>query len=433
MSENFGVRRAAHNSLMKIHTGERYSNIEIDSFLKQCNFSDADRGLYTRLVYGVIERALTLDHIISQYSARKVDSLDKATLTALRLGIYQCVYMDKIPEFAAVSESVDTAPAKAKGYVNGVLRSFLRQKKKFTLPEEKSVKALSVKYSVSEGVAKILLDSYGEEKCEGILKAFFVLPSVTLRVNTEKTTVEALAEKIPESKIGSKGCDTLWVPTLSEKARKAIENGECFVQDEASRMCTLVLGAKEGERIADVCAAPGGKSFSAAIDMKNKGELYSFDLHENKLSLIRKSAERLGLSIIRTAERDARNPDEALLSSCDRVLCDVPCSGIGVLGKKPEIRYKADFSAERLPKIQFDILKESSAYVKENGVLVYSTCTLNRHENEEVVTKFLSECESFVPEEFSVHEKRSENGMLTVFPDSDGTDGFFIAKLRKVK
>ena len=224
--------------------------------------------------------------------------------------------------------------------------------------------------------------------------------------------------------------DIITVPVLSEDVRRGICEGLWFVQDEASRAASAVLGARPGERVADVCAAPGGKSFSLAIDMENRGELYSFDLHKNKLSLIKKTAENLGLSCIRVAERDARDPNPALLSGCECVLCDAPCSGIGVLGKKPEIRYKAAESAERLPSVQYGVLCGASSYVKDGGVLVYSTCTLNRAENEDVVKRFLNSHKSFTLVPFSA-AGQSCDGMLTFLPHVTGTDGFFVAKMMK--
>ena len=426
------TRRAAHESLMKIAKSGRYSNIEIDSYLKNSDgMSDADRALYTRLVYGVIERQLTLDHIISQYTTRAVSSIDEATLTSLRLGIYQIVYMDRIPEFAAVSETVDTAPPRSRGFVNGVLRSFLRGGKKFSLPCGTSPEELSVRFSTSADVCKVLTNSYGADTAEQILEAFFAPERICLRINTLKTTTDAARDTVGYAVSGTYSADTIKVTSLTEEVRAGLRDGRWFVQDEASRICTVVLGARPGERIADVCSAPGGKSFSAAIDMENVGEVHSFDLHANKLSLISKTAERLGLDVIKVAPRDARDPDPELIERCDRVLCDAPCSGIGVLAKKPEIRYKAADSADRLPQIQYDVLCGAASYVKDGGVLVYSTCTLNKRENEDVVERFLETHPEFSPCEFTVSALESKNGMLTLFPHLTGTDGFFIAKLIK--
>ena len=430
---SFSVRNAAADSLIKIEKCGRYSNIEIDSSLKNVrNIPDADRALYTRLVYGVIERQITLDHIISQYSAKAVGEIDTETLTSLRLGIYQLVYTDRIPDFAAVSETVDTAPRRSRGFVNGVLRSFLRAGKKFSLPEEKTAEALSVRYSANADVCRILSDSYGVEAAEHILEAFFAPQSITLRVNTLKCTPEEALSMLDGAKAGLHCSDTLSVPSLNDAVRVGIEKGLWFVQDEASRITASVLGAKRGETVADVCAAPGGKSFSIAIDMENTGMLHSFDLPENKLSLIKKTAERLGITSITTEARDARKPDTALIGKCDRVLCDAPCSGIGVLGKKPEIRYKASESAARLPEIQYSVLCGAAEYVKDDGVLVYSTCTLNRAENEDVVKRLLTSHGDFKLAPFTAAGQDCD-GMLTFMPHVTGTDGFFVSKMIKKK
>ena len=427
-------RAAAHASVTAVMKSGRYSNLEIDSVLKSNEFStDADRALYTRLVYGVIEKKITLDHIISQYSSRDVKDVDLPTLNALRLGVYQLVFMDKIPDFAAVSESVSTAPAKSKGFVNGVLRSLLRADKKYSLPEGDSAEDMSVRFSASVEVCGILIDSYGAETAEKILGA--LAPGrIDLRINTTKISVKEAEELLGTAAENPYLPDVLSVTTLTDAARRGIGEGLWFVQDTASGICTKVLGAMPHERVADTCAAPGGKTFSAAIDMGGAGEVFSFDLHENKLSLIKKTTERLGLSCVAVAERDAREPDPTLCGTCDRVLCDAPCSGIGVLAKKPEIRYKADEGAARLPGIQYDVLCGASEYVKPGGVLVYSTCTLNRRENDEVVSRFLSEHPCFRAVDFEVPAKNgkdlvSHGGMLTIFPHEAGCDGFFVAKM----
>lgn len=438
--KNDTVRKAAHRSLMTIMKNGRYSNLEIDSVLKNStDMTDADRALYTRLVYGVIERRITLDHIISQYTSRKLKDIDPAALNSLRLGLYQLVYTDRIPDFAAVSETVDTAPSKAKGFVNGVLRSFLRSGKKFTLPEGESAQAMSVRYSVSEDVVSVLLDSYGAEETSKILEAFFTPEKVCLRVNTLMISVEEAMGMLPGCDSGSYCSDILRVPSVDKTVRDGIDSGLWFVQDEASRIATRTLGAKRDETVADTCAAPGGKTLSAAIDGEGECDVFSFDLHENKLSLIRSAAARLGLVRITAEKRDAREPKDQLVGKCDRVLCDAPCSGLGVLGKKPDIRYKDGDSVGKLPEIQYGVLCGASKYLKAGGVLVYSTCTLNKKENEEVVERFLKENGDFAPVDFSFESKNglstleSRGGMLTLFPHVSHTDGFFVAKMIKVK
>ncbi len=425
------ARGAAAASLLKIERLGRYSNIEIDSLLKgDSSLSDADRALYTRLVYGVIERRLTLDCIISQYSAKPVASVDAETLTALRLGIYQLLYTDRIPDFAAVSASVDTAPRRSRGFVNGVLRSFLRAGKDYSLPSGADAEAMSVRHSTGVDICRVLSDSYGAAVAEELLEAFHSAEGVTLRVNTLKISPEAALDLL-DGATRSKYCDdSIKIKALDRTARDGLEHGYWFVQDTASRIATAIFGARPGETVADVCAAPGGKSFSAALDMNDRGQLFSFDLHENKLSLIRRTAERLGITCITADARDARKPSEKLIGKCDRVLCDAPCSGIGVIGKKPELRYKSLDTIGALPDIQLDVLCGASCYVRDGGVLMYSTCTLNKRENEEVVARFLERHGEFSLCPFD-SPVRSDSGMLTLMPHIHGTDGFFIAKMIK--
>jgi 16S rRNA (cytosine967-C5)-methyltransferase len=264
---------------------------------------------------------------------------------------------------------------------------------------------------------------------------------MTLRVNTEKTTPEKLTSELTEAGLTvlpSLYADTaLRVPEGAITATEAFERGDFFIQDEASQLCVAALDAKPDGVVVDTCACPGSKSFGIALSMENRGEVHAFDLHKSKLSLITGGAERLGISIITAEERDARNPNPDLLGKCDRVLCDVPCSGLGVIAKKPEIRHKDLTESARLPAIQAAILEASAGYLKPGGVLVYSTCTILPAENQEVVRGFLAAHPEFEPLDFSfpagdgsVADITSEEGMVTLLPDANRTDGFFIARMR---
>lgn len=413
-------RSAALDSLIAVERDGRYTNLEINSSLEKSGLSDADRGLYTRLVYGVTERRLTLDHIIAQYSAKAPEDLDSDVLTALRLGIYQLVYMDRIPDHAAVGETAGLVSGSKTGYVNAVLRSFLRAGKKYRLPDESDrVKYLSVKHSVPCELIEIIATSVPDGELDELLEAMNREPKTALRVNTLKISPAEAAELVG-GEISDKVGDIVTADSFGERERDGVEKGLWFVQDTASRLTTVTLDARPGELIIDTCACPGGKSFSAAIDMKNEGKLYSFDLHKNKLTLVEKGAERLGIGIISTEARDARKPKDELCGKADRVLCDAPCSGLGVLAKKPDIRYKDPESIVRLPEIQLDVLNGAAVYVKDGGTLVYSTCTLNCAENEEIAGKFLS-----------AHPEFELVSMRTYLPHRDGCDGFFCAKMRK--
>lgn len=437
------VRYVAFTSLLKCEVKQSYPNIEIDSAIEKHGITGVDRAFYTALVYGTIERKLTLDYIISLFSGRTIDKLDKEVLVALRMGVYQIKYMHSVPDHAACNECVElckkSGKRSASGYVNGVLREVIRNKDSIQYPDIKTdtVRYLSVYYSYPEWLCRMWLEDYGLEKCESLLAALNNSPDMTLRVNGLITNRDDILKFLSEKGIkAEKGIYSPYSVRLLQacpvSSLDILKDGRVFVQDEASQLCALVLGAKEGETVIDTCSCPGGKSFSTAINMNNKGKVHSFDLHANKLSLVRKGAEKLGISIIETREQDGSDYIRELEGKADRVLVDAPCSGLGVIAKKPDLRYKEKEALERLPIIQYKILSAASNYVKPGGVLVYSTCTVNIRENEEVVTRFLKYNKEFEAVDFEEQNGiSSENGMLTLYPDIHKTDGFFIAKLKK--
>lgn len=429
------VRFLARKSLVSLLKDGKYSNIEIDSSLSESDLPDKDKALYTRLVYGVTEKKLLLDYIISLHSSRSVDDIDIPSLVCIEIGLYQLLFTDRIPDFAAVSSAVDIAPPKTKGFVNGILRSFLRNEKKYPLPSSMSERDISVRHSVSESIAEVLKSSYGPEKCEKILTALNTEKGICLRINTLKTDKAEAQKYLEQNNIGYKESlytdDIIIVNQMNGAVRRGLADGLWFVQDEASCITAKIISPEKDDIIIDTCASPGGKSFSLAIDKKDKGRILSFDLHKNKLSLIEKGANTLGITCIKTAENDARRPIESLIGTADKVLCDAPCSGIGVIGKKPEIRYKNSDSFSSLPEIQAAVLRGASEYVKIGGFLYYSTCTLNTKENEETVLNFVKSNPCFTLCDFTFGNISSQNGMVTLFPDETGTDGFFISKMQK--
>ena len=424
-------RKLAFALLQKAERNDQYLNIALDHALEASGLGELDRALAATLVYGVTERRITLDHQIERLSSRPAAEIDLAVRTALRLGLYQLAYLDRIPAHAAVDESVSLVPRRASGFVNAILRAFTRAPE-LIFPERSAgiVPYLSVKYSVCAPLIEKLLAAYGEQTTEEILRGFEQKTSeTTLSVNTIKISREALAEKLSAN-------PTAFAPNGltvrgSIRALDGFAQGEFFVQDEASQLCVEALGAKAGELIIDVCSAPGSKSFGSAVRMKNQGQILSFDLHEKKLSLIRSSAERLGIDIIQAQAHDGRDPIPELFGKADRVLCDVPCSGFGVLGKKPELRYKDPAASEALPRIQRDILENACQYLKCGGVLVYSTCTIFPEENEKNVEGFLASHPEFSLTPFSVGHFECPEGMVTLLPHIHATDGFFIARLTK--
>ena len=422
-------RKIAYDVLVRCASAEQYSNIALDIAIKRANLTAPDRGLLTTLVYGVIERQITLDAIIKGLCSRGSEEISPDVRVLLRLGLYQLAFLDRVPDHAAVNETVNMAPKRNRGFVNAILRAFIRSEKKIPLPDKETDAALylSVKYSFSLALCRKFIDTFSLERAEELFAAFGETPDLTLRTNTLRISREELIQELEEqgihalptkeSEVGIRVCDKSPVTELYGFA-----DGLFFVQDEASQLCVKALDAKEGMRVLDACACPGSKSFGAAIDMNNCGEVISCDLHRNKLSLVESGATRLGISILTTEERDARNQNEEWLGTFDRVLCDVPCSGFGVFAKKPELRYKDPVASAALPDIQLAILKNASQYVKIGGKLLYSTCTLLPKENEENVSRFLSENNHFM-----LKEQR------TLYPDTDGTDGFFYAVMERIK
>lgn len=428
---NRNPRAVCFEALKKCEASGQYSNIALDLALKRNELSVSDRALVTTLFYGVIERKITLDYFISALSSRGLDGIDRDTRMLLRLGIYQLRFLDRIPDHAAINETVSLAPAKTRGFVNAILRSYTRRAAEIELPRaaDGEARALSVRFSVCEELADKLIRTFRYERCESILSSLEGKDAITLRANTLRISRDDLCAALggEPTELSPVGVRTSGQVT----SLYGYEDGLFYVQDEASQLCAMALGAKAGERIVDTCSCPGSKSFGIALDMTNSGELYSFDLHANKLSLVTSSAKRLGIDIIKTEERDARKPREDLIGKVDRVLSDVPCSGFGVLKKKPELRYKDPAVSAALPDIQYDILESSVRYLKTGGVLVYSTCTIFPEENERNIERFLANHKEFSLCPFEAGALKCEGGMVTFLPDEYGTDGFFIAKLIK--
>ena len=440
------------DTLCKVGAGQ-YANLTLDGVLRRADMSDADRHLYTALVYGTLERQVTLDFLIEQLSDRT--DIEDGVRWILRLGLYQLAYLDRVPDHAAIHETVELAPRRATGFVNALLRGYTRRMAGARTPVTPArwaeaypvlvgdaTRAMAVAYALPLPLCEKMRTAFGD-RAEAVMAAFLDKPPMAIRCNTLKTTPDELAARLT-----AEGCTVergrylphaLLVTEGNPLKGQAFADGLFFVQDEASQICVEVLGAAPNERLADCCACPGSKTFGSAIRMENRGEIHSFDLHKSKLSLIESGAERLGISVVQTEERDARNPDEALLGSMDRVLCDVPCSGLGVIAKKPEIRHKDLSACERLPAIQADILEAGAGYVKVGGTLVYSTCTWAEEENRLVVEGFLKNHPEFEPEDFTIPTRvegyadiLSCGGMVTLTPDRHGTDGFFVARMKRI-
>lgn len=389
----------------------------------------------TALFYGTVERMLTLSYAACQLSGRGKDALAPHTRRLLAMGLYQIYYM-QLPAYAAVNETVSLGKTPGeRALLNAVFRRALQEKTPPLPPKEKVARYLSVRESVPQETVKRFLSLFGRENTEALLTFYNRVSPLTLCLNPLKTSRPAYLALLKEQ--GWDASPSPFAPmgvkvfsSVSPTVLPGYGEGWFFVQDEASQLQTLALAPETGDRIIDVCACPGGKSFGALCHTGGGCEVYAFDIHKSKLPLIEKGAKRLGFSLS-VAAVDATVGKEDLFGKAERVICDVPCSGLGVLGKKPDLRYRP-ISAD-LPALQYRILETAARYLAPGGVLVYSTCTLLPEENEGNVRRFLSENPAYVPEEFGQGPVQSREGMLTLLPFVHGTDGFFIAKLRKRK
>lgn len=436
MSSNINIRRLALSLLTSCAAADRYSNLALDAALKKHDLTPADRGLLTLLVFGVIEKQITLDFYIDKLSTLPPSKIEPEVRMILRLGLYQLIYTDRIPDHAAVNETVDLAPHRASGFVNALLRRYLREKDGIALPGPDAglSQYLSVKYSFPPPLVERFTGIFGPGRAESLLSSFGHAPGLSLRVNTLKTTRADLLTRFTGAGVTASPTplspDGIRLDTAPLASLPGFDEGYFFVQDEASQLAVRALDARPGMTVTDACAAPGSKSFGAALTMENCGRVLSYDLHESKLSLIRSSAGKLGINIIEASPHDARVQIPELIGAADRVICDVPCSGYGVMAKKPEIRYKNLADATSLPEIQYAILENCSRYVKPGGFLIYSTCTLLPEENENNVTRFLAAHPDFSLSPFTAGALPVNGGMITLYPDTHGTDGFFIAKMK---
>lgn len=438
-------RNIALKVLLKIEQDNAYSNLALNYAIKENKLNSLDSSFVSALVYGVLEKQLTLDYIIKQYSKIPLRKIELKTKIILRMGILQLIFMDKIPESAAVNESVNLAKKhklqKSAGFINGILRSVTRAEVKYKLPDSSDkIYFYSIKYSVPQELVRLWLDSYGEDNTEKLLQSLCGRPKLCVRANTLKTNTNLLQESFADCNIKSTVVpfmpDALYLEnTGSIEHIKAYKDGLFHVQDLSSQLCVKYLDLKPHNVMFDVCSAPGGKSFTAAQLMQDKGKIFAFDLYDAKLNLIRNGAKRLGISSIVASKRDAAK-FSVQLPMADRILCDVPCSGLGVLSRKPEIRYKENLISEDLPQLQYKILCNSAKNLAVGGRLVYSTCTLNPKENNSNVSRFLEEHHDFcgvdikLPNEItrSFDEQPYE---ITLMPHTAGTDGFYFAVLER--
>ncbi|QZY57121.1 16S rRNA (cytosine(967)-C(5))-methyltransferase RsmB [Crassaminicella profunda] len=439
------ARKYVLDILVDIEKNNAFSNIAINRALKGKDIPNLDRRFISELVYGVLENKIYLDFIIGTFSKMKMKKINVKVLNILRMGLYQIIYLDKIPEFAAVDESVKLVKKvdyRSSGFVNGILRSFLRNKKDIKVPtmKEDKIKHLSITYSHPEWLVEKWMKEFGQDFTINLLKANNETPKLSVRTNTLKVTKEELIESFIKEDV-KVFPDTFVKEAIHISHLGNIENMEIYqkgffqIQDESSMLVAHVLAPKPGEFVIDVCAAPGGKTTHIAQLMKNNGKILARDIYNHKLKLINDNAKRLGIGMIKTEVFDAKELDESLLGKADKVLVDAPCSGLGIIRRKPELKYnKKPQDIEEISKLQLEILKNASKYVKKDGVLVYSTCTIEKEENMDIIKKFIKEHNDF--EMVDVNDTlpsnlKSEEKFLQLYPNTYKTDGFFICKLRR--
>lgn len=437
------AREAALKTLGAFRKNGAWSDAFLNNFIKKEGLPPRDAALASRLCYGVLQNKIHCDYYISAFSSVKLSKIEPLILDILELSVYQLLFLDKIPASAAVDEAVKMAKKhsnpRAAGFVNALLRRLSANSNNLppvsgdTLNER-----LSIKYSHPPALVSRLSEFLGGDSLEGLLAANNEITPITAQVNTLRTDSEKVL-----SALSAEGADAKPHPWLADciqisgggspEGSGVFSGGLITIQDAAARLAVTAAAPREGQRVLDACSAPGGKSFMAAILMQNKGEILAADINEKKLARIESGAERLGIDIIKTARMDATDRNDDFAGRFDLVIADVPCSGLGIIRKKPEIRYKSMEEIAGLPKIQLKILENLSYYVKKGGTLLYSTCTIIPEENEGVVSAFLAASGEFLPEGFElpVPVGRQESGMLTLYPHIHGTDGFFICKMRR--
>jgi 16S rRNA (cytosine967-C5)-methyltransferase len=435
------ARQTALDVLIACRKRAAWSNGVLKDYIERDKLDRRDAALATRLCYGILQHRGLLDFFLKQLLTGNIKDLHPLVRDILHMGLYQIYELDKVPDSAAVNESVTLAKKycrwqrSAPALVNAVLRNAVRTKGTLKIPT-----TLEDRYSHPKELISLLGSYVGQEKLEPMLAANNDTPLTVVQVNTLRTTTEALMEELKSEDVVA--LPHSWMPdclvlsnTGNLEKLKAFKEGLFYVQDAASRLAVMCAQIPQGEdiRVLDCCAAPGGKTFAAAIAMGGKGKVRSADIHRHKTTLIQHGADRLGLHNVLVREQDATENHPTWHGKMDVVLADVPCSGYGIIRKKPDIRYKDPKDMERLPELQLKILCKQAQYVKPGGVVIYSTCTLVRGENECVVEAFLKHHPDFVIEKLPLpgNFPINESGMLALVPGEYDTDGFFIAKLRR--
>ncbi len=440
------ARETALKILYDINENTAYSNISVNKYLEKSNLREIDRAFVTDLVYGSVKWLLQIDYIIQKFSSVKMKKLSPWIINILRIGIYQLLHTDKIPVSAACNTSVDLAKRyghqTSSRFVNAVLRNVAKSIDSIPYPDKSDIaEYFSIIYSHPKWMVEKWLSIYGEEFTEELLKSNNQVPDFTIRVNTIKISRNELVQALHKEGIKTRKWKYVEESVVLENPSsitrlKAYKNGFFQVQDESSMLVSRILEPKENELIIDVCSAPGGKATHCAQLMNNTGTVLARDIHPHKLKLIENTAVRLGINIIKTELSDACQLDDKMIGRADRVLIDAPCSGFGIIRKKPDIKYSKNLSEiKEIVQLQRRILSNAAKYVKVGGCLVYSTCTIEPEENIENVKAFLEENSEFkligfeelLPENLKLSS--AKEGYIQLYPNTNQTDGFFISKM----
>lgn len=434
-------RKLAVKILNRVLNEGAYSNIILSKELNEVELNDKDKALLTETVYGVLRRKKTLDVIIANF-VKDIKIMDKTILNILRVAVYQMNFLDKIPTYAACNEAVEEAKEISESdskLVNGILRSFTKNPDDINVPGNK-IDEYAYKFSFEPWMIRLLIKQYGENTAKKIMSGLNTVPKVSIRVNELNSDYDEVYDKLEEMEYEvSEG--VICPEAINIKGGKSIaenplfKEGKITVQDESAMLVAPLLDLEEGMTVTDLCSAPGGKTTHIAEILRNTGKVNAFDLHESKLGLIKENCDRLGITNVTACAGDATKLNAELVNSSDRVLIDVPCSGLGIIRKKPEIKWnkKRNDLREIIP-VQREIMENAWQYLKKGGIMIYSTCTLNKEENEENIEWFVNthkDCEIkriFVGKQDNLVYSRE--GCLTIMPN-ENMDGFFIAKLEK--
>lgn len=433
------AREISLKILYKIDTENGYSNIVLDEYLNKYRekLNKKDINLISEIVYGSITWKLTIDYIIQKYSKIKLKKISKRVLNILRLGAYQILFLDKIPKSAAVNECVNLTKKyafKSTSFVNAILRKIEKKDYKELENITSQVEKISKLYSMPEWLVEKLLKEYSVQTVEEICEYSNEKPKTTIRINTLKIDKENFLKELEEKEIGYE--ETELPNFLHLKNIKNIGELDLFkkgyftVQDIGAGKIGLFLNPKRGEKVLDACSAPGGKTTHLAELMENTGEIIACELHSHRAKLVEENAKRLGITIIKSQVKDMQKIEKDYIEKFDKILLDVPCMGFGVMKRKPDIKWqRKKEDLETITKIQFEILNICSRYLKLGGELVYSTCSILKNENEDIIEKWLKEVDA---EDSLKNRKYEIESKQKILPDKN-TDGFFMCKIKRIK